>query len=219
MVAIIPAVLTDTVTTFHQEVRRLASISPVLHLDFADGRFVPAHLLDPSTVVSAIANLAGEEVTLRLACHLMVLDPEHWVEQLLACAEVEMIIVHAEAGADVIRLSEQCRGRGVRFGLALNPETSLSAVWPFLDHLDLVQFMTVHPGAMGGTFVPEVGAKIAEFRAQAPATPIAVDGGISPQTLPAMLAAGASHVVVGSFFHDRVDLAAAYQELAQVVQP
>lgn len=192
---------------------RLAAAAGVdcLHLDLMDGRFVPNLTFGP-LVVEAVRRCSD----LFLDVHLMVVDPD---ALLPACrrAGADGLTVHAEACPHLQRTLAHIRDLGALAGVALNPatpETVLEYVW---DAADLVLAMTVNPGFGGQAYLPAVEAKVRRLRAAAEARAwqgaIEVDGGISPETAAAIVAAGADTLVAGSAFYGRPDPLAAARAL------
>ena len=133
----------------------------------------------------------------------MVEDPDpmlpRWVE-----AGCEFVIVHAEACRHLHRTLSSIRELGVRSGVALNPATPLSAVEYLLPQLDMMLIMSVNPGFGGQSFISFCMDKIRDLRAMIDArgldTRIQVDGGVTPENTPALVAAGADILVSGSAF-------------------
>lgn len=162
-----------------------------LHLDFADGHFVPNVLL--GTEVFQL--LPSRQRAIR-ECHLMMREPTLLLDIFLPHSD--LIIVHVEAMKDAGASIRKIRESGVRPGLALNPETPAAAVEPFVSEIDLLLFMTVTPGFAGQAFRSDVLPKIRALRQIHPAIDIAVDGAVNPTTIPLLAAAGANVFVGGS---------------------
>jgi ribulose-phosphate 3-epimerase len=131
----------------------------------------------------------------------MITDPLRYAQAFVEAGS-DLIAFHVEANDDPgeVIATIQRAGRGA--GLALNPETPAEAVLPFLERIDLLLVMTVHPGWGGQAFMPEVLPKLAALRAEALRRgidlPIAVDGGVSLETIGAAHAAGGDVLVAGS---------------------
>lgn len=173
-----------------------AAGADVIHVDVMDGHFVPNMTVGPP-VVAALR----KAVRLPLDVHLMVEAPERCVEA-FAQAGADILTVHPEATVHLHQLLRQIRGLGVRAGVSLNPATSESVLRYVVGLVDLVLVMTVNPGFGGQDFLPEMLPKIAAVRgildAAGSAAWLSVDGGISVETAPLVVAHGADHLVAGS---------------------
>ncbi len=170
-----------------EKVKQLEPHFTVAHLDIADGIFVP------NTTIDTLWDL---ETSLELHAHLMVAKPENhivkWIDS------VASITFHTEATQKHHEVINAIREGECKVGIALNPKTSHSTIADFVNLVDFVHFMTVEPGFNGGTFLPEVIEKIADFHFYYPDKPIIVDGGVTPENIDQLLAAGASQFVVGT---------------------
>ena len=178
-------------------VRRLeAARADMLHLDVADGHFVPNLLLGLDVIrhLRVISSLPMD-------VHLMVANPDQYVEP-LAKIGVQYVSVHAEACGHLDRVLTEIRRQGMKAGVALNPATPLHALQYVLERLDFVLLMTVNPGFAGQTLVAAAIRKIADCRRFLAdydlSIPIMVDGNVSFEHIPNMVAAGADILVAGT---------------------
>ena len=197
MVKIAPSILSADFSRLGEEVERLeAEGADWVHVDVMDGVFVPNITIGPS-VVKAIR----PRTTLPFDVHLMITSPERYIEQ-FADAGADLITVHVEATGDVRGAIEMIHRLGKKAGLSLNPETPFSAVEPYLEHIDLLLVMTVHPGFGGQSFMPVGLPKISAARERLDAlgsgAEIEVDGGINCDTGRMCIKAGASVLAAGS---------------------
>ncbi len=165
-----------------------------IHLDVMDGHFVPNITFGPP-VIGAIR--ASSKKT--FDCHLMIAPADAYLEA-FAKAGAEIITVHAEAGPHLDRSLQAIRALGCRAGVSLNPSTHESVLTHVLDRVDLILLMTVNPGFGGQAFIPAQLEKIRRVRAMVGDRPIdiEVDGGVTPETAGAVVAAGANVLVAGS---------------------
>eukprot|EP00756_Hemistasia_phaeocysticola_P064999 Hpha_TRINITY_DN8217_c0_g2::TRINITY_DN8217_c0_g2_i1::g.111839::m.111839/K01783/rpe, RPE; ribulose-phosphate 3-epimerase len=170
-----------------------------LHVDVMDGHFVPNIAIGLPDVTSL-----RKKTEAYLDCHLMVSHPEKWVDA-FKTAGADGFTFHVEAAEDSRALAEQVRAKGMRVGIALKPGTPASAVFPFLDVVDLVLVMTVEPGFGGQSFMADMMPKITEIRAKAPQMQIQVDGGLSAKTIDQAAEAGANVIVAGSYLFGAAD--------------
>jgi ribulose-phosphate 3-epimerase len=146
-----------------------------------------------------------------LDCHLMMTDPGKFLEA-FATAGADAASVHVEVG-NTESLCAEMRRLGLAVGLVVNPETPVESAWPFLELIDLLLVMSVHPGFGGQDFMGEVIPKVASARREIDrrelAVTLQVDGGIDAETAVVMAEAGARCFVAGSaVFHTDDPLAA-----------
>ena len=194
MVKIAPSLLAANFANLSQEVKRMESAgADLFHVDIMDGHFVPNLTIGPM-VVRAIR----ESTSLSLDVHLMIKEPERFVEP-FAKAGSNGLTVHIEAcGKQTPALLQKIKALGLRAGLALNPDTPLTKAVPFLSQVDMVLLMTVHPGFGGQSFISSVLPKIAELRTLFKGD-IEVDGGINAQTARQAVEKGANVLVAGTY--------------------
>jgi ribulose-phosphate 3-epimerase len=166
-----------------------------IHLDVMDGHFVDNLTMGP-VVVEAVRPLAS----VPYHAHLMISQPLRHARA-FADAGSDLIVFHVEAEDGPTAVIEAIRGYGRSVGLALNPETPAQAVLPYLEQIDLLLVMTVHPGRGGQVFLGEVLPKMAELRAEIDQRgldlPIGVDGGINLDTIGPAHGAGGEVMVAG----------------------
>ena len=182
-----------------------------LHLDVMDGRFVPNITWGPK-IIGDLRPLTK----LPFDAHLMIVEPERYVEAFVA-AGADIVTFHREATPHAQRLLAHLRGLGVKAGIALDPQTPISALVDIVEDCDLLLVMSVNPGFGGQSFLTRSLAKIREARAlvaqRNPRCEIEVDGGINAQTLPLVAEAGADIAVMGSAVFDGIDPAARLRSL------
>jgi ribulose-phosphate 3-epimerase len=164
-----------------------------IHVDVMDGKFVPNLTMGPF-----IVRHCRRGTDLPLDVHLMIEKPEGLLEA-FAKAGASRLTVHVETCPHLHRTLEEIRSLGCEAGVTLNPGTPAASIFQVLPFVDLVLVMSVDPGFSGGTYIPEMVNKVAEIRRKldeigSPAW-LEVDGGISPETLPEMKAAGATAFV------------------------
>jgi len=202
-----PSILSADFARLGEEVTRVAPEADLLHVDVMDGHFVPNLTIGPPVV----AALRGH-TDLFLDCHLMIDNPGELLDD-FAKAGANRCIVHIELG-DPRDHFATLRSLDVGVGLVLNPETPVDAVLPYLDEIDLLLVMSVHPGFGGQSFIPEVLDKVRTAREvieeRSLPVEIEIDGGINEETAPLAADAGVDILVAGSaIFHADDPLGAA----------
>lgn len=213
MAEIIPSVLVKTGQEFKEKLELISPYFSAFHLDIADGIFVP------NVTIEGVPELNASETKLVCTVHLMVSKPENhivrWLDTVASC-----ILFHLEATtADkVVPTIDAIHGGEREAGIALNPETPIDRLADYVDLIDRVHFMTVHPGFYGGEFNESVIEKIREFHYFYPDKLISVDGGINPDNAPKLIAAGASELVVGSDLFKDKNFGEAAEELKTVIE-
>ncbi|MGD0471069.1 MAG: ribulose-phosphate 3-epimerase [Terriglobales bacterium] len=193
-----------------------------LHIDIMDGRFVPNFALD-FTIMDTVRQLT----TIPLDCHLMVEEPERYVDR-AAASGAAYIAIHFEATRHVQGVLQQIRDSGAKSSIVLNPATPITNLDYILDDLDMITIMTVNPGFAGQKLIPAMLRKIRDVSALLDARghrfiDIQVDGNVSFQHIPAMVAAGATMLVGGSssifhMDHSIKEAIAAMREIAEGVE-
>lgn len=184
-----------------------------LHLDVMDGHFVPNITIGPF-IVEAIRRITS----LHLECHLMIDNPEKFIQQFID-AGANTVIVHAEIPGDIHPQLELIKKQGVKAGVVINPPTPLSTAEPYFDAIDHLLIMTVHPGFGGQRIIMEALDKVRQVRQlRSPCRfPLEVDGGINKHTIREVAAAGTNLFVAGSAVFDADDPGKALTELSELI--
>src|SRR5205085_841799 len=169
-----------------------------IHCDIMDGHFVDNISFGPT-----IVGFVRKQTQLSLDVHLMIEHADHYVPRFVE-AGANSITVHVESEAkhDVGKTLQQIRDAGCRVGLTLNPATPFELLEPFLDKIDMLLVMTVHPGFGGQSFRADQMEKVkraAEWnQSRARKLDIEVDGGINPETARVSIENGANVLVAGT---------------------
>lgn len=210
MIEIIPAILVKTREELLEKIMAIEPYAERVHLDIADGIFVP------NMTILGLEEIETFDTDLKLEVHLMVSKPENhitrWLETL-----TDKFIFHIEATSKAQEVIDAVKEADKMVGVALNPTTPVSKIEPFIDQVDFVHFMTVEPGFYGSGFEESVVEKIKDFHYYYPDKPIEVDGGVTPETAPILVDAGASLLVVGSYIFESKDLVKSIEKLKEAI--
>ena len=206
VVRIAPSILSADFANLAGAIDAVMPEADTLHVDVMDGHFVPNITIGPPVVRSL-----RKHTDLYLDCHLMITNPGEYLTAFKE-AGADGCSVHVEVG-ETGALIDQLRALGLDAGLVVNPETPIEAALPFLDRIDLLLLMTVHPGFGGQKFISDVMSKVETVRAEVDrrGLPLAiqVDGGIDERTAPIAAAAGADVFVAGNAIFGNADPRAA----------
>ena len=164
----------------------------LVHFDAMDNHFVPNLTFGP-----AVAAALARAVELPIDAHLMVDNPDNLIEPFIIEAGVVSISIQPEAVTHLHRTLTMIRDGGCEASIALNPTTSPETNEWALSHADYVLVMSVNPGFGGQSFIPQIIEKVRRIKEMTDA-PVEVDGGITEQTAPLMVEAGAQVLVAGS---------------------
>jgi len=213
-VIVAPSILAADFSRLAEEVHAIEKAgADWIHCDVMDGHFVDNISFGPM-----IVDLVRKQTKLPLDVHLMIQHADHYLARFVKAGATSINIhVEPEAKHDVAKTLSAIRDAGCRAGLAFNPATPFEKVEPFLDKIDILLVMTVHPGFGGQPFRPEMMAKVKRAREwqkshEAPLD-ITVDGGINSETARLSIQNGANVLVAGtSIFHAK-DYAEAIREL------
>lgn len=196
-IEIIPTILVKSFSEVKQRIKQVENFVNWVQLDIMDGVFVDNETWNKPS------DLKGFKTRVRLEAHLMIEKPEEVIDEWLEV--VDRVIVHYEATNNI--------SEGKRIGLAINPETSIDVVKPFLNNLDLVLCMTVNPGWGGQEFQQGTLDKIKALRKLWPDGNIEVDGGINPETAKKTIKAGANLICAGTYIFKSKNIKEAIEKL------
>jgi ribulose-phosphate 3-epimerase len=187
-----------------------------IHVDVMDGHFVPNITIGPA-VTQAVRQVTG----LPLDVHLMISNPERYVEAFVE-AGADWLGIHVEATVHLERLIQQIKEAGAKAAVTLNPATPLNCLEYVLPEVDMVLLMTVNPGFSGQKFIPAVLPKVRRLRqmidAQGLEVLIQVDGGVQVDTIRDLVAAGADVLVSGSGIFNERPVAENVRRLRELMQ-
>ena len=196
-ILIAPSILSADFARLGEEVAAVEKAgADWIHVDVMDGRFVPNITLGPP-IVKALR----KATKLPLDVHLMIVEPEKFVDA-FAEAGADTITIHVEACAHLHRTLCHIKSLGKRAGVTMNPSTHEDSLRYVMDVVDQVLVMSVNPGFGGQSFIREVLPKVAAIRSMIEARgrhiDLEIDGGITKDTAPEAIAAGARVLVAGN---------------------
>lgn len=187
-----PSIIAANFACLAEEVRRTEEGgAELLHFDVMDNHFVPNLTVGPAVAASLVSG-----TSLPVDAHLQVVDPDSLIPAFID-AGVASISVQPEVVRHLHRTLSMIRAGGCEAGLSLSPTTPPEAILWALPHTDYVNVMSVDPGFGGQDFIPEMADKV-RYLKKITELPIQVDGGISRETAPIMVEAGARVLVAGS---------------------
>jgi len=186
---IVPSVIAKTQEELDIIFSKVKDIAGLFQLDVMDGKFVQNNSLD--------FDLELPRGKFRYEAQLMVEDPREWMEE--NGEKVDTIIAQIESVKNPEIFIESVMKIKRKVGFALKPETDVVQIQDYLERIDQVLVMTVHPGYYGGEFLPQTLDKVKRLRELQPELNIEVDGGIKPDTIVKADEAGANMFVCGSY--------------------
>lgn len=213
MVLIAPSILSANFLKLGEELHKLEKAgADFIHIDVMDGHFVPNLTMGPM-IVEAVKR----GTSLPLDVHLMIANPECYVE-VYAKAGADYLTIHSEGSVHLERTIKHIKSCGIKAGVALNPATHEDALSYVIDEIDLILVMSVNPGFGNQQFLPSALKKIRALKGMLKDSTnnnclISVDGGISDHSIGPCAKAGAELFVAGSFIFKTPDYQKAIAEL------
>ena len=210
------SILAADPTQLGDEIKRVEQAGvDLIHIDVMDGHFVPNLTMGPF-----IVDKIKEITKVPLDIHLMIENPDKYVESFTQkTTKDDILTFHIEATEDPLSVINLIKDRGIKAGVAINPDTHEKTVEKLLESIDILLVMAVYPGFSGQAFKKNVCDKLKKLREMAPENlDIEVDGGIKPETIPDAASAGANVFAVATAIFAKDDYKEAIEELRRKAQ-
>ena len=196
-----PSILSADFAVLGEQIKEVEDSGvDMLHLDVMDGHFVP-NISFGEVLIKSIRRCTR----MIFDVHLMLEYPDRYIEDFIK-AGADIITIHLECSSDIDECIDMIHSHNLKAGLAVNPDTDISLIEPYLEKIDMALIMSVHPGFGGQTYMSEVESKI-EYLRNLPDIDIdiEVDGGISVENIAHVVKIGANIIVAGSaVFNDDI---------------
>jgi ribulose-phosphate 3-epimerase len=217
MVLIAPSILSADGGRLAEEITAVEKAgADWIHIDVMDGHFVPNITIGPAIITSL-----RKSTKLPFDVHLMIKNPETYIES-FAAAGADIITVHIEAANHLHRTIDQIKKLGKKAGVSLNPATPLTQVEEILPDIDLLLIMTVNPGFGGQQFIKTTLPKIAKAGKMLSTLPdkplLEVDGGVNLKNIKSIAQAGAQVMVAGNSIFSTSDYRKTITELKTAIK-
>ena len=211
-----PSILSADFNVLGEQIQTVAKAgAQYIHVDVMDGIFVPSISYGMPVIKSV-----RKSTDAVFDVHLMITEPVRYIRDFVDSG-ADIITVHVEACKDIDETIRDIKACGVRAAVAINPETPVDKIMPYLDDIDMALVMSVHPGFGGQKFIPDVLDKVRiirfYYRDNNMDKDIEIDGGINFDNLPEVLEAGANVIVAGSSVY-RGDAAANTKKFLELMR-
>ncbi len=191
MIEVIPAIIAKGFEELKEKIKRIEPYVKWVQFDAIDGEFANNHSWNNPE------DLKQLKTNLKLEAHLLIKNPELVIDNWVSSG-VSRIVFHYSSTEKHQEIIEKVKKAGLEVGIAINPEISIEVVDQYINQLDLVLVMTVNPGWSGQGFMEDMLGKIEQLRSKYPDVKIGVDGGVSIETAPKIIKAGADVLFSGS---------------------
>lgn len=198
MVEIVPAILSKSLADYHRKFKAVERLTEWIQIDIVDNKFAPNSTIGPKEVASF-------RTSVNLEIQLMVEFVEDWIDRFIKL-RVGRLVLPLESCRDPFGTISHVKRHGVPIGFSLNPETPTKRLIHYIDKLDTVLLLSVHPGFSGQHFIFDTLEKIRELRKMRPDITIEVDGGIEPGTARKCAEVGANILIAGSSIFDNATI-------------
>lgn len=197
MIKLSPSILSADFANLGADVKRIDEAGcDWIHIDVMDGIFVP-NITFGMPVIKSIRGYTDKFFDV----HLMIEEPVRYIKEFKS-AGAELLTVHVEACKNVKETIDAIHAEGMKVGLACNPETDVQEVLSYIEDVEMILIMTVHPGFGGQSYIDDCTEKVRVVRKAAEEKAlnlmIQVDGGITLDNVHVPIEAGADVIVAGS---------------------
>lgn len=206
---IVPAILVKTKKDLELYLKKTKKISNYIHIDIMDGKFVHSKTID-------YLSFRGLKGLPKIEFHLMIKEPKNNIIKYIPYCN--LIVFHCESTKDIFAVIREVKKHDKKVGIAINPQTKTSVIYPYLSYLDKILIMSVNPGKSGQKFKSNVLRKIKEIRKRNKKIDICVDGGINDKTTSMSIKAGANCVCVNSYLYNSDNLGKTYTKLKRIAK-
>jgi ribulose-phosphate 3-epimerase len=196
-VKVSPSILASNFSSLGEEVQSITKAgADYIHVDVMDGHFVPNLTIGPDIVKSI-----RDKSDIPFDVHLMIDPVQPYIEGFVN-AGADIISIHPEANDDTDACLKKIKSHNVKAGLAINPDTNWEVVKPYMNVLDLILVMSVHPGFGGQKFISSALDKLKALRKEIDQSgrdiELEIDGGINFENIQSVIDAGANVIVAGT---------------------
>lgn len=195
---IAPSILASNFKNLSEDIKKIEVVGDIVHLDIMDGHFVP-NISFGFPILKAIRELTN----LPLDAHLMIEKPENYIDRFIEYG-VDMISVHIEGNYHIHRLIYSIKKKDKKAGVAINPGTNISSIYPIIKDVDFILIMSVNPGFAGQKFIETSIEKIKDIvkikKEENLNFEIEVDGGLNFDIGVKLKEIGCDILVFGDFF-------------------
>lgn len=209
MIEVIPGILEQSFSSIIEKVRQVEGFCPWIQIDLLDGT------LFGNTSFHNPAEFINLRTTAKLELHMMVVNPAQLVDE-WARVGIKRFIAHIEGITDAEGFIAKVRSKKLEVGLAVDINTDVAILEPYLPNIDVVLVMSVHTGESGQQFDEHAAIKIRKIRTLNSEIAIEVDGGITPDNARKVVQAGATRLVSTSYIFNSPHILQAIRRLQQI---
>lgn len=209
MAKIVPTILTDDEEEYHKRLLRAEHVSDLIQIDLVDGKFASCKTVSANVIKKYLSSSF-------LEIHLMVRDPQNYIDDLMSVEHISRLIVPFEGESGLPEVIYHIKNHDKQVGISINPETPVGAVFHLLDDIDLLLLLAVKPGFSGQKLNENVFSKVREVKKTVPGLAVEVDGGVNFDNVAMLAASGVDFLATNSVLYNSDDFYLAYEKLAKL---